>query len=130
MTDSKITRDDLDDLLKAVRELRDSEVADVVRDLRAEVERLRAEKAAPVPVPVPCVHVCHCVLHHCNWGHCGCWTFHSYGYVPTYPLTGGVWYGTVTMGTGMASTAATPLGGNYTVTNTAGINTISISGSN
>jgi len=79
MADAKVTR---------------AELAEAVRELREEVARLRAERAA---------HACHghglCCSHvHCNWGHCWCSTFHSY----TYPLTGGSvpWYGTVTVSCG------------------------------
>ena len=69
----KSLRDEAAELVtEAVRELRDSEVAEALRDLRAEVEKLRAERAA---------HSCHghCCSHgHCNWGHCGCWITHSF----------------------------------------------------
>jgi hypothetical protein len=44
-----------------------AELAEAVRELREEITKLRAE------------HHCHntCCWHtHCNWGHCGCLTFH------------------------------------------------------
>ena len=90
MTDGKTLREELAD---AVRDLKDNEVAEAVRELRAEVEKLRAERET---------HHCHsacCAVHHCNCGHCGCWTFHGYTigaaqpYVPPH-----VWYGTGTEG--------------------------------
>ena len=51
-----------------------AELAEAVRELREEVARLRAERAA---------HTCHghalCFSHHhCNWGHCNCWITHAY----------------------------------------------------
>ena len=79
MTDSKTLREELAD---AVRDLKDNEVAEAVRELRAEVEKLRAERAA---------HTCHgsCCSHvHCNHGHCGCFTVH-YGYSYTNVAAGG-----------------------------------------
>lgn len=63
-----------------------AELAEAVHELRDEVARLRAEQAA---------HHCHghaCGHVHCNWGHCGCWTWHGYSYsYPTVPpcTTGG-----------------------------------------
>ena len=75
-------RDEVAELKNAVRELHDREVADELRSLRAEVEKLRAERAA---------HTCHgsCCSHvHCNHGHCGCFTWHGYGSTTvTYPQT-------------------------------------------
>ena len=89
-------RDEVADLAAAVRELKDREVADTLRDLRAEVELLRAERAA----------------HHCH----GCTCMHIH--YQTYPMPGcapyvlpQVWYGTVTTGT--------TAGGTWTATNTA-----------
>ncbi len=84
----KNLRDEVAHLTEAVRELRDREVADTLRDLRAEVERLRAERAT----------------HHCV----GCSCMHIHWYPQTYPLPGcaPVWYGTVTSG-GTADFAVT-----------------------
>lgn len=82
MPDKKDVRAELAELTEAVRELKDREVADTLRDLRAEVERLRAERAT----------------HHCI----GCSCMHIHWYPQTYPLPGcapvmpNVWYGTVT----------------------------------
>jgi hypothetical protein len=61
---NKTVRDEIAALTDAVHELRDREVADTLRDLRAEVERLRAERGA----------------HHCM--HATPWF-----YTGTYPLT-------------------------------------------
>lgn len=86
----KNLRDELTELTEAVRELRDREVADTLRDLRAEVEKLRAERAA---------HQCTCT--HIHW------------HQQTYPIPGcaphiqpQIWYGTVTSG-GTSSYAVT-----------------------
>ena len=61
-------RDDVAELTEAVRELRDREVAETIRELRAEIAQLRAERS----------------------GHCGCTHIHwSLPYVPpspTFPL--------------------------------------------
>ena len=87
MTDSKNVREELASLTEAVRELRDREVADTLRELRAEVEKLRAERAAH-----------HCTCTHVHW------------YQQTYPIPGcapampQVWYGTVTAGTSSTTT--------------------------
>ena len=78
----KSLRDEAAELVtEAVRELRDSEVAEALRDLRAEVEKLRAGQAG-------------CRCHGCTCTHIH-WT--------TYPVPGcapyqlpQVWYGTVT----------------------------------
>ena len=68
MSDKSIS-DEVAALAEAVRELKDREVADTLRELRAEVEKLRAERAA---------HHCHgCACTHVHW----------------YP---NVWTGTVT----------------------------------
>ena len=78
MTGKKLN-DEIADLTEAVRELRDREVSDTLRDLRAEVERLRAERAT----------------HHCI----GCKCMHIQWYPQTYPLPGcapvplQIWYG-------------------------------------
>lgn len=73
-----------------------AELAEAVRELREEVARLRAERP---------VHHCHsaCLHAHCNWGHCGCFTWHGYGTTTLqYPATvtlPNVTYGTVTTNT-------------------------------
>jgi hypothetical protein len=55
----KSVRDELVELTEVVRELRDREVADTLRELRAEVEKLRAEKGG---------HHCHgCSCAHVHW---------------------------------------------------------------
>jgi len=92
----KDVRDEVADLAAAVRELKDREVADTLRELRAEVEKFRTEREA---------HHCHgCTCTHIHW--------HQ-----TYPVPGcapyvlpQVWYGTVTTGT--------RADGTYTVTTT------------
>jgi hypothetical protein len=102
MSESKTLREEL---AEAVRDLKDNEVAEAVRELRAEVEKLRAEREA---------HHCAtaCCGHHCNWGHCGCRAFHNVTIGAAQPLPY-VWYGTVTVGnTGNWS-------GGYAVTNVA-----------
>ena len=100
----KSVREELAELTEAVRELRDREVADTLRDLRAEVEKLRTERAA---------HQCPCT--HIHW--------------QTYPVPGcapyvqpQIWYGTVTTGTsGYATTANTagynPAGITFSISN-------------
>lgn len=94
MSDKNL-RDEITELAEAVRELRDREVADTLRDLRAEVEKLRAEREA---------HYCHgCTCTHIHWT-----TYPVIQCAPAYPQ---VWYGTVTTGTS-----------GYTTTNTAACN--------
>lgn len=93
----KTVRDEIAELTTAIHDLRDNEVAAELRSLRAEVERLRAERA----------HVCTCTH-----------------VVQTYPVPAPpvvpwemprVWCGTVTGGTvGTGGTSTMP--GNYTVT--------------
>jgi hypothetical protein len=85
----KNLRDEITELTEAVRELRDREVADTLRDLRAEVEKLRAEREA----------------HHCHG--CSCMHIHWQPYPYSY-VQPQIWYGTGTVG-------VTP---NYTVTTT------------
>jgi len=65
----KNVRDELTELTEAVRELRDREVADTLRDLRAEVEKLRAERAT----------------HHCHG--CACMRIHWYPNMWTSTVT-------------------------------------------
>ena len=85
MSDKKTVRDELAELTEAVRELREDEVTAELRRLRAEVEKLRAERAT----------------HHCTG--CSCMHIHYY---PTYPVVPGcapyvqpqIWCGTVTSG--------------------------------
>lgn len=78
--------DEVAELTEAVRELRDREVAAELRNLRAEVERLRADRPA----------------HHCTG--CSCVHIHWYPAYQPYPIPGcapqptQVWYGTVTSG--------------------------------
>lgn len=60
----KSLHDEVTELTAAVRELRDRELAETVRELRAEVDKLRAERA----------------------GRCGCAHIHYHGSWPTYPL--------------------------------------------
>jgi len=85
MTD-KTLRDEVSELTEAVHELRDREVATELRNLRAEVERLRAERAT----------------HHCTG--CSCMHVHWYPQYQPYvtpgcaPQPAQVWYGTVTSG--------------------------------
>jgi len=116
----KDLREEVAELAAAVRDLRDREVADELRSLRAEVERLRAEHTAPACHGHCCVHV------HCNWGHCGCFTVHSYAIGPQPYVYPQVWYGTVTSG------GTSDFGGTVTTTNAAsgcnpGATTLSIS---
>jgi hypothetical protein len=87
----KSVRDELTELTEAVRELRDREIADTLRDLRAEVEKLRAERTA---------YQCACT--HVHW------------YTQTYQIPGcapyvqpQIWYGTMTSGTSTASAVGT-----------------------
>jgi uncharacterized small protein (DUF1192 family) len=72
--------DELAELAEAVRELRDREVADEIRALRAEIERLRAERA---------VHHCHgCTCAHIHW-HPYAWTIPGTVTYPNYVVTCG-----------------------------------------
>ena len=62
----KNVREELAELTEAVRELRDREVADELRSLRAEVEKLRAGRAA---------YHCHgCSCTHIHWHQPYTWT--------------------------------------------------------
>jgi len=67
----KSLHDEVTELTAAVRELRDRELAETVRELRAEVEKLRAEQA--------------------GHGHCGCthihWQPQPWQPMVTYPYT-------------------------------------------
>jgi len=101
MTDKNL-RDEITELTEAVRELRDREVAAELASLRAEVEKLRAERATHV-----CTHVCT----HVHW------------YQQTYPAPGcapyvvpQVWCSTVTSGTSGYVTANTAAGCNPATT--------------
>jgi hypothetical protein len=109
MTDKSLRDEAAELVTEAVRELRDGDVAEALRDLRAEVEKLRAERAAHT------CHSCHgCTgMHiHCNWGHCGCWTVHSYSpYVQTP-----AWYGTVTAGGSYSTVTTTNAASGYNPT--------------
>lgn len=91
----KNLRAEITELTEAVRELRDREVADTLRDLRAEVEKLRAERAS---------HQCACT--HVHWYH------------QTYPASGcapyvqpQIWYTSV--GTSTVTTTNAAAGGGY-----------------
>lgn len=92
----KNLRDEITELTDAVRELRDREVADTLRELRAEVEKLRAERNA---------HQCTCT--HIHW--------------QTYPLPGCAPYIQPQIWCGTGTAGVTP---DYTVTttNTTGYN--------
>ena len=97
MTDTSLP-EEVAKLTEIVRELRDREVADMLRKLRAEVEKLRAERAA---------HQCTCT--HIHW--------------QTSPLPGcapyiqpQIWYGTVTSDTNTFSTTNMAAGCNPAVT--------------
>lgn len=58
---SENLKDELAGLAEAVRELCDREVADEIRNLRAEIEKLRAERSG---------HHCHgCGCTHINWNY-------------------------------------------------------------
>ena len=99
MSDKSI-RDEVAELAEAVRDLKDREVADTLRELRAEVEKLRAERAAH-----------HCTCTHVHW------------YQQTYPIPGcapyvqpQIWYGTVTTGTSGCVTTNAAAGCNPAVT--------------
>jgi hypothetical protein len=94
----KGVREGLAELTGAVRDLRDREIADLVRELRAEVAQLRAERA---------VHHCHgCSCIHMTW---------------TYPLTPSTYpaYPTVICGD-----TATLAGGTVTTSGTLTVNTV------
>jgi len=74
----KNLRDELTELTEAVRELRDREVASELAALRAEVEKLRAERSA---------HHCHgCSCMHIHWYQPSTWTVGTY---PHYVVTSG-----------------------------------------
>ena len=87
--EDKSLRDEAAELVtEAVRELRDSEVAEAVRELRAEVEKLRAERESHSCHGCHCGHVC---IHYNTWP--GTWTP---TYSPPYYVT---WGGTPTVTT-------------------------------
>ena len=89
MSDKSI-RDEVAELAEAVRDLKDREVADTLRELRAEVAKLRAEREA---------HQCTCT--HIHWQ-----TYPAPGCVPYVQPQ--IWYDTVTTGTsGYATTGNT-----------------------
>lgn len=76
----KSVRDELAELTEAVRELRDREVAAEMASLRAEVEKLRAERSA---------HHCHgCSCTHVHW-HSGTWTYPGTVIYPNYVVSSG-----------------------------------------
>lgn len=79
MSDKSIS-DEVAALTEAVRDLKDREVADALRDLRAEVEKLRAEREA---------HHCHgCACTHVHW-YPNTWTYPGSGVYPNYVVTCG-----------------------------------------
>lgn len=95
--DAKPVRQELAELTEAVRELRDREVADEIKALRGEIERLRAEKAPHTCCGHSCVH----------WHY---WP--SVTYPATYTLPN-----TVICGSGYASVASGAYGGGGSWTN-------------
>ena len=96
---AKNLRDEITELAEAVRELRDREVAAELAGLRAEVEKLRAERATHHCIGCTCGHVC---IHYGT---------QLFGGTVTYPNT---W--TVTSGGSGVVTATNgyPTGGNTT----------------
>src|SRR5208282_5761344 len=92
----KNLRDEITELTEAVRELRDREVADTLRELRAEVEKLRAER-----------NTRQCTCTHVHWQ-----TYPVPGCAPVVPQ---IWYGTVG-DTGTFSTTNVAAGYNPAVT--------------
>ena len=96
MTDKTLC-DEVAALTETVRELRDREMADVLRDLRAEVERLRAERSS----------------HHCT----GCSCMHIHYYQQSYPIPccapamPQTWCGTVTSGHDSTTVSSVAAGG-------------------
>ena len=74
----KSVREELTELTEAVRELRDREVADTLRDLRAEVERLRTERDTNHCVGCHCMHI-----HYQPYG----WTYPGTVTYPSYVVT-------------------------------------------
>ena len=94
MSDKSIS-DEVAALAEAVRELKDREVADTLRDLRAEVEKLRAERAG---------HHCHgCACTHVHW-YPNVWTG-TVTYPQTWTVTsGGAPYVTTNVAAGGVTT--------------------------
>jgi hypothetical protein len=83
----KSVRDEIAELTEAVRELKDREVASELAGLRAEVEKLRAERAT---------HHCHgCACMHIHWQPYT-WTGTGTVTYPNYVVTSG----TTALGTG------------------------------
>ena len=103
MTDKSLRDEAAELVTEAVRELRDSEVAEAIRDLRAEVEKLRAEKAGHSCHGCHCGHVC---IHYSTW--------------PAAPVL--PYWTTCGSGTSVASGG----GGTYVITNTTGTNTLGL----
>lgn len=81
MPDKKDVRDELAELTEAVRELRDREVAGELASLRAEVEKLRAERAAHHCVGCKCMHI--------HWHSPYTWTAPGTVTYPNYVVTSG-----------------------------------------
>jgi hypothetical protein len=99
MTDKKVS-DELAELTEAVRELKDREVADTIRELRAEIEKLRAERAG---------HHCHgCSCTHIHWHYPATWTVPGTITYPNYVVTSGT--NTIT-----TTNAAAGVGSTYTL---------------
>jgi hypothetical protein len=92
-----------DELAEAVRELKDREVADTIRELRGEIEKLRAERAS----------------HHCHG--CHCTHVHWYPYTQTYPA-----YPAVTTPVYTVSTTGSCISGVTTNAAAGGVSTFGI----
>jgi len=91
----KSVRDELTELTKAIHDLREREVAEELAGLRAEVEKLRAER----------------VSHHCH----GCSCMHIHWHPYTWSVPGTVTYPHYVVTSGSASATAT---GAYLTTGT------------
>lgn len=100
MSNDKSLRDDVAELTEAVNALRDREVADTLRDLRAEVEKLRAERGAS--------HCHGCICSHVHW-YPNTWTYPGTVTYPQY-MTTTIGTGTTVAGSGYVSTAGNTLG--------------------
>lgn len=102
----KSVRDELAELAEAVRELREDEVAAELRRLRAEMESLRAERAA---------HHCHgCSCTHIHW-HPYTWTVPGTVTYPNYVVTCGADTNSVTTTYGVTTNAAAGVGTTYSL---------------
>jgi hypothetical protein len=101
MSDTKTVPEELAELTEAVRELRDRQVADEIKALREEIERLRAKETAPAP---SC-----CGHHHCGCVHWHYWPSLTYPYTVTYTQPA-----TLTMGASGAANTGTYMASNMT----------------